>query len=287
MEKRIKCFFMLFLLLISITKVNALSVSKNNLTIEKGSNDNVELYANTEVPVSSVTFTLVYSTYDIPANFYVNQGYRDTNPSGIVHNVIFDEPKSGKILLGRVNINVKNFPNDNAGSISINTANAKTEDGTSINLNNQTINVTIGTPIKEEPIEEVKEIDKNLLDKIESKLVKINITKDVFEYTVTIDKDIKELDLKPIAKDKDTKIDIKTQKIAELTDNKLLIDTELNGTKQTYTLNIIIKENKEMDKSIIDKGEFKENKSYKGKWVVITIVLIIAFIANILLNKKK
>lgn len=286
MKKRIKYFFMIFLLLINVDNVNALSVSKNDLTIEKGGNDTVELYANSEVEVSSVTFTLVYSTYDIPANFMVNPGYTDTNPNGITHNIVFGETKSGKIQLGTININVKNFPNDTAGTVSIHTATAKTPDGNTISLNNQILNIKIGTPVKEEPKEEVK-VDTNLLDKIESKMVKIGLVKDQFEYTVTIDKDIKELDLKPIAKDEKAKITIKTQKISELTDNKLLIDTELNDIKQTYTINIKIKEKNKIDKSIIDKGEFEENKSYKGKWLFMIVVLILAFVANILLNKKK
>ncbi len=282
---------MVFLLLISINKVNALSVSKNDITIEKGGNDTIELYANTEQEVNSVSFTLVYSTYDIPANFIVNPAYTDTNPNGITHNVIFNENKSGKILLGTININVKNFPNDTAGSISIHTASAKAADGNTINLNNQTINIKIGTPVPEEPKQEEKKeevkIDTNLLDKIESKIVKIVLIKDQFEYTITINKDIKELDLKPIAKDEKTEITIKTQKISELEDNKLLINTKLNDIEQTYTFNIKIKEKNKIDKSIIDKGEFKENKSYKGKWLVMIIVLLLAFAANILLNKKK
>ena len=290
MKKRINYFFVVFLLLISITKVNALSVSKNDITIEKGGNDTIELYANTEQEVTSVSFTLVYSTYDIPANFMVNPGYTDTNPNGITHNVIFNENKSGKIQLGTISISVKNFPNDTAGSISIHTASAKTADGNTINLNNQTINVKIGTPVPEEPKQEEKKeevkIDTNLLDKIESKIVKIGLIKDQFEYTITIDKDIKELDLKPIAKDEKTEIEIKTQKISELEDNKLLIKTKLNDIEQVYTFNIKIKEKNQIDKSIIDKGEFKENKSYKGKWLIMIVLLVLAFVANILLNRK-
>ena len=287
MKKRIKCFFVIFLLLIGITKVNALTVSKNDITIEKGSSDTIELYANTELEVSSVTFTLIYSTYDIPAGFMVNPGFTDTNPNGITHNVVFNESKSGKILLGTVSISVKNFPNDTAGTISIHTASAKTPDGTTINLDAQTINVKIGTPEPEQPKEEPKDIDKNLLDKIESKLVKISLVKDQFEYNLIIDKDIEELDLKPIAKDSNTKIDIETQKISELTDNKLVIKTTLNDVEQDYIFNIKIKEKNKIDKTIIDNGEFKENKSYKGKWFIMIIVLVLALVANMLFINKK
>ena len=280
---KLKYLFGLFLLLITFSKVNALELSKSDLTIEKGGNDSVELYANVEKDVISVTFTLVYSTYDIPANYSPAAGVTDTNPNGITHEVVFNEAKSGKILLGNVNINVVSNPKDTVGTVNIHTASAKDTNGETISLNAKNINIKVGTPV-EEPKEEPKEVDKNLLDKIESKIVKIELKKDVFDYTVNVKKEIDELDLKPIAKSEDTKIDISSQKISELKDGKIVITTKNNDTEQIYNIKVNVKEE---DQITIDKDEFKSDKSYKGKWIIVSIILIVALIISMLFAGKK
>ena len=307
MKKRIKYFFMVFLLLVSITKVEALSLSKNDLTIEKGGSDRVELYANVDATVKRVDFTLVFTTYDIPAAFIVNGAYTDTNPDGITHSVILPEAQSGKILLGTVDINVKKEPTDTAGSVSIHTASAVTTSDERVYLDSQTINIKIGTPEpttspsatpsapseSPKPSETPKPSEASastsktsamLLDRIESKIVKITIKQANFNYNVRVSSDVEELDLKPIAKDKDTKIDITTQKIKELKDNKIIITAENGNLKETYTINVKIKGKNEVE---IDKGEFVADKSYKSKWIIMSVILALSLAGSIIITKKK
>ena len=286
--KRMKYLITIFLLLISFSRVYALEVSKNDLTIERGKNDTVELYANVEKEVVSVTFTLVYSTYDIPANYAPASGVSDANPNGIRHELTFTEAKSGKILLGNININVVGNPKDTVGSVNIHTASAKDSNGEIISLNAQNINVRVGTQVeepKEEPKrEEPKVIDKNMLEKIESELVNIKLKENVFDYEVSIKDDVLELDLKPIAKDEGTSIDISSQKISELENNTIVITTKNGDTEQKYNIKVNIKDK---DEIIVDKTEFEDDKSYKGKWIVISIVLIVALIISMLFSRKK
>ena len=285
---KLKYLFGLFLLLITFSKVNALELSKSDLTIEKGSNDSVELYANVEKDVISVTFTLVYSTYDIPANFAPAAGVTDTNPNGITHEVVFNEAKTGKILLGNVNINVVSNPKDTVGTVNIHTASAKDTNGETISLNAKNINIKVGTPAeepKEEPKqEEPKEVDKNLLDKIESNIVTIKLKNDTFDYSVSIKDDVEELDLKAIAKDESTTIDISTQKISELENNTIVITAKNGDVEQKYNIKVNIKDKDEIE---VDKTDFKEDKSYKGKWIVVSIVLIVALLISMLFSRKK
>ena len=287
MKKRIKYFFVAFILLvIPFIKVLALSVSKNDLTIEKGGNNEIELYANTESEVISVSFTLVYSTYDIPANFTPADGFNDANPNSINHEIIFDKAKTGKILLGTIKINVKMEPKATIGTINLHTAKAKTKDGETINLNNQSINVKVGTPV-EEPKEEPKSA---LLTKIESKIVNIELKENTYEYTVDIDSKVEELDLKGIAEDSDATVEITTQKIKELKDNKIIITVKNGDAEKKYTINIVIKEDKKVKKDneiTIDNSKFEENKSYKGKWIFISIILIIILMVSLVLSRKK
>lgn len=286
MKRIFKFIFIIFLALISVNKVNALSVSENNIIIKKGESKNIELYANVTDSVTSVEFTLVFTTYDIPAYFAVNPNYQDQNPDGIKHKIVFPEAVTGQILLGTVSINVKNNPNDLLGTINIHSAKATNVEETVINLNSQNINVTVGTTeTTEEPPKENK--DPNLLEKIESKIVEIKLEKDVFEYTVKVKSEVEELDLKPVAKDTNSKVEISTQKIAELTDNKIIITVKNNDIEQKYTINIEKLKEEVKPEINIDEEEFHVNDSYRSKWLIATIIFIVVFMIGLLLTKKK
>lgn len=286
---RIKMYiFTIFVLLVGILPVNALSVSKNSVTIEKGQNSSIELYANSESEIKSVDFTLVFSTYDIPAYFRPADGNNDTNPNGINHHVVLGQASSGKVLVGSIDINVKLAAVDTVGAITLSNASAIGNNGNRISLNMQNINVKVGKPEttteddKEEKKEEEK--DKNLIDKIESKIVNIELKKDVFDYTVTIPDNVTELDLKVLPKDSDAKVDISTQKIKEIKDNKIVITVKSGDIEQKYNINIKVKEENEIK---IDEEEFKGSTSYKGKWVVIMVALLVVLGLSLVFNKKR
>ena len=316
MKKRIKYILITFLLLFNIGYVNALTVSKNELTIEKGGNEKIELYANVEAEVKKVDFTLVFSTYDIPAEFIVNSAYTDTNPNGVAHSIVLPEATSGKILLGTISISAKQNPTETSGTVNISSASATTSSDESISLNIQNINVKVtekpveepskpsesskpsepstasnpSTPSEPSPSSKKEEKDnkekedKGLLEKIESKIVKINLKKDVFEYTVTVKEDLEELDLKPVAKKEDTKIELSTQKIKELKDNKITITATNGDIKQEY---IITVKQKAKNEITIDTGSFEGDTSYKGKFIVISVIVLIALVISALISRKK
>ena len=177
-------------------------------------------------------------------------------------------------------------PEVSAGTVNLHTAKAKTKDGETVNLNNQSINVKVGTPV-EEPKEEPKSA---LLTKIESKIVNIELKENTYEYTVDIDSKVEELDLKGIAEDSDATVEITTQKIKELKDNKIIITVKNGDAEKKYTINIVIKEDKKVKKDneiTIDNSKFEENKGYKGKWIFISIILIIILMVNLVLSRKK
>lgn len=287
MKKLYKCLIFIGLLLLTNTKVFALSVSKDNLTLEPGKNETIELYANTDKEIVKVDFTLVYSTYDIPAVFSLAAGNTETMLSGIRHSVSLGEAKTGKILLGTIDVSVIANPKVKNGSVNISNVVAKTKDEENINLKNCFININVNDKnIK-------KEIDKNMLANIESKIVEIKLEKDKFDYEVDVDYDLVELDLKPIAKDENTKIDITTQKITDIKDNKIIITTELEDTKQIYTIKINVKEKPQKEvKVTIDNSEFKTDNTYKLKWIIILTLLAGSLIISLILssatkNKKR
>lgn len=274
----------LILLVLLPINVYALNIdNKNELTIEKGKNENINLTTNVEQEVSEIRFTLVYTSYDIPAYFNIASGLTDSNPNGIAHKIVFSEPVSGEIELGTINVKVVNNPTIKNGTITLHSASAITTDGSVITLDSQTINVTIGTKVDNN--EEVKkEITKNMLDKIDSSLVKIELKDDVYEYSVKIKEDIKELDLKPIAKDSNYKVEISTQKIDELKDNKIIIKVSNGDNNEEYIINVKQIKSEEVK---IDKSENKVEFKYKSKWIVMIVILSLVLFVGLMMIKKK
>lgn len=290
------CLIVTFFML--TTGVLALTVSENNIEIPKSDRKSIELSTNSEEMLTSVEFTLVYTTYDIPASFIVNPNYTDSNPNGIKHKIIFSEPINGNIILGNININVVDNPKDNAGTVNIHSAIGYTESGETINLTSQNINVTvlnnretntetneIEKP-KEDEQQETKKIDKNVLKEIKSDLVKINIQKDIFEYTIAINNDIEKLDLEPIAINESYKVKISNQEIATLEDNKINITiTDDKGNKIDYIIKVnILKDISDVE---IDDSDFKEKNTYKGKWIILVIIFSIILLFGLILTRKK
>lgn len=290
------CLIVTFFML--TTGVLALTVSENNIEIPKSDRKSIELSTNSEEMLTSVEFTLVYTTYDIPASFIVNPNYTDSNPNGIKHKIIFSEPINGNIILGNININVVDNPKDNTGTINIHSAIGYTKSGETINLTSQNINVTvlnnretntetneIEKP-KEDKQEETKNFDKNVLKEIKSDLVKINIQKDIFEYTIAINNDIEKLDLEPIAINESYKVEISNQEIATLEDNKINITiTDNKGNKIDYIIKVnILKDISDVE---IDDSDFKEKNTYKGKWIILVIIFSIILLFGLILTRKK
>ena len=278
--KRVRKYIsILIILLVPLMNIKALSIEKNEITIDKGEKEELKLYANTNETIKSVSFSLVYSSYDIPANFIPDPKYQE-ELSGTKHIITFDENRTGKILLGTININASNNPKDTNGNININGASAIKNNGDTVPLNSQNITVTI------EEKEQITENHKtSLLEKIESNLVKIDLKEGTYTYDITINNDIKELDLKAIPKENDTKVEISTQKINELKDNQIKITATQKDIKEEYTINVKI--NKEKAKVEIDNEEFIEDNSYKKKWTIIIGVLSVLLLISLIISKRK
>ena len=292
MKKIIYVILLTFLICFTSTKVYALSVDKNTIEIEKNKTEDINLYANVNSEVSSVEFTLTNSTYDFPAGFIVNSLFNNERANATKHKIIFDTPKTGKIQIGTINLRSVNNPKDKSGTISINNGSALTSSGEKIGLNSQSITVTLKDSNTTEKKEEVKQeevqveqIDKNMLEKINSDIVKINLKKDVFEYTVNVSNEIEALDLTPVAKDETYKIDITSQKINELQDGKIIITVSKDDFKQEYKINVKVDEKNKTDNS--KDSDFIPTYNYKGKWVGIIAVLTLVLVLGLMIKKKK
>lgn len=284
-NKLFKLIILSITLFIITPRVFALSVSEANVTIPPGGGKSIELSTTSDEPLTSIEFTLVYTTYDIPANFIVNNNYTDSSPNGIKHKVNFTNALSGKIVLGTVDIRVVNNPKDTVGTINIHSAKGYTSSGEVITLDNQNINVKIGEDNKPTTTNTTEKFDKNALKEIKSEKVKIELKKDTFDYTVTIPKDLEELDLAPVATNDNYKVEVSNQKISELTDNTITITVSDNqGNSSTY--NIKVNKLKDIEKVEIDKSDNLPKNTYTSKWLIAIIFFGVIFFFGLILTKK-
>lgn len=272
--------FLLVVFLINLPLVSALSVDNTELTVAKGEKSTVDVYADLKEETTKVSFSLVYTTYDVPATFKAEEGI--TLKTNTTKNTLtFSEAQKGQVKLGTIEISILKSAKANKGTIRLNSATATSKSGNISKLDPVELTVTIGTSTNNST--SVKE--SNLLKGITSKIVNIDLKDNVYTYEVNVKEDVKELDLVAVPKDEKSKVVISSQKISELKDGKITINvTSPSNTKEEYTVKVNVLKT---DKVEIDKEEFKADSSYKGKWVVVIIVSVVALLFGFTLSKKE
>lgn len=272
--------FLLVVFLINLPLVSALSVDSTELTVAKGEKATVNVYADLKEETTKVSFSLVYTTYDVPATFKAEEGII-LNTNTTKNTLTFSEAQKGQVKLGTIEISILKSAKANKGTIRLNSATATSKSGNISKLDPVELTVTIGTSTNNST--SVKE--SNLLKGITSKIVNIDLKDNVYTYEVNVKEDVKELDLVAVPKDEKSKVVISSQKISELKDGKIVINvTSPSNTKEEYTVKVNVLKT---DKVEIDKEEFKADSSYKGKWVVVIIVSVVALLFGFALSKKE
>lgn len=272
--------FLLVVFLINLPLVSALSVDNTELTVAKGEKSTVDVYADLKEETTKVSFSLVYTTYDVPATFKAEEGI--TLKTNTTKNTLtFSEAQKGQVKLGTIEISILKSAKANKGTIRLNSATATSKSGNISKLDPVELTVTIGTSTNNST--SVKE--SNLLKEITSKIVNIDLKDNVYTYEVNVKEDVKELDLVAVPKDEKSKVVISSQKISELKDGKIIINvTSPSNTKEEYTVKVNVLKTNKVE---IDKEKFKADSSYKGKWVVIIIVSVVALLFGFTLSKKE
>lgn len=272
--------FLLVVFLINLPLVSALSVDSTELTVAKGEKSTVNVYADLKEETTKVSFSLVYTTYDVPATFKAEEGIT-LNTNTTKNTLTFSEAQKGQVKLGTIEISILKSAKANKGTIRLNSATATSKSGNISKLDPVELTVTIGTSTNNST--SVKE--SNLLKGITSKIVNIDLKDNVYTYEVNVKEDVKELDLVAVPKDEKSKVVISSQKISELKDGKIIINvTSPSNTKEEYTVKVNVLKTNKVE---IDKEEFKADSSYKGKWVVIIIVSVVALLFGFTLSKKE
>lgn len=272
--------FLLVVFLINLPLVSALSVDNTELTVAKGEKSTVDVYADLKEETTKVSFSLVYTTYDVPATFKAEEGI--TLKTNTTKNTLtFSEAQKGQVKLGTIEISILKSAKANKGTIRLNSATATSKSGNISKLDPVELTVTIGTSTNNST--SVKE--SNLLKGVTSKIVNIDLKDNVYTYEVNVKEDVKELDLVAVPKDEKSKVVISSQKISDLKDGKITINvTSPSNTKEEYTVKVNVLKTNKVE---IDKEKFKADYSYKGKWVVIIIVSVVALLFGFTLSKKE
>lgn len=272
--------FLLVVFLINLPLVSALSVDNTELTVAKGEKSTVNVYADLKEETTKVSFSLVYTTYDVPATFKAEEGI--TLKTNTTKNTLtFSEAQKGQVKLGTIEISILKSAKANKGTIRLNSATATSKSGNISKLDPVELTVTIGTSTNNST--SVKE--SNLLKGITSKIVNIDLKDNVYTYEVNVKEDVKELDLVAVPKDEKSKVVISSQKISDLKDGKITINvTSPSNTKEEYTVKVNVLKTNKVE---IDKEEFKADSSYKGKWIVVIIVSVVALLFGFILSKKE
>lgn len=274
MKKLLKVLFSISLIFILINKVEALTLEEKELHLAKGETKEIEVTENFSEKIKKLEFNLVYYNNDITGTFQVNSSYQDKT-SGIKHEIVFQNGVSGEISLGKLQVLVAKNSSLQKGIININNVQATTLNGKILNLENISLPIFIDS--KKE-----NTVTGNLIEKIDSNLVNISLKENTYEYKVTVKEDIKELDLKPITKYQDTIIDISSQKLEKEKNNIIIITAKKDNIEEEYKIQV--KYQKDIK---IDTHKYKEDNSYKKKWIIIASIFSIIFIIGLFLFKKE
>ena len=269
--------FVLFLIPINVTY--ALSLDNNELTLAKGENGTVDVYADLEEKTKSVSFSLVFTSYDVPASFKAEAGFKN-KINATKNTLTFTEPQEGKVKLGTIEIDVSKTAKVNKGTIKLSNATASTSSGKVIKLNPTELKVTVGTSSNTEKVKE-----SNLLKEIKSDIVTIDLQDNVYTYEINLSEEVEELDLQAVPKDEKSKVLISNQKISDLKDGTITITvTSSSNTKEEYKIKVNVLKTEKVE---IDKEEFEADTSYKRKWIAVIIVSTVILGFGFVLSRKK
>lgn len=274
MKKLLKVLFSISLIFILINKVEALTLEEKELHLAKGETKEIEVTEKFSEKIKKLEFNLVYYNNDITGTFQVNSSYQDKT-SGIKHEIVFPNGVSGELSLGKLQVFVAKNSSLQKGIININNVQATTLNGKILNLENISLPIFIDS--KKE-----NTVTGNLIEKIDSNLVNISLKENTYEYKVTVKEDIKELDLKPITKYQDTIIDISSQKLEKEKNNIIIITAKKDNIEEEYKIQV--KYQKDIK---IDTHKYKEDNSYKKKWIIIMIFFGSFFVVGLLFLKKE
>ena len=256
--------------------------SSEEINIAPGKTKTVDVIVDSDEDFTSASFNVITTSSYV--NFYsvdISDEFKRVDGKGYI--LTSEEPKKSGTKIASVTL--------------------KASDSASIGTTGliRLINSTVTTSSKMElAINQVKvtvsneKSSNNNLASMSSSIAEISFSKDTLEYNVTVPNDTSEFDLTVTAEDALATVNISNQQLKTNKTNITVTVTAENGSTKEYKVVV----NKEKKKTTTKAKENKENNSnkteetknsdsYKPKWIVVLIGLLVVFVLDMLYMKKK
>lgn len=257
--------------------------SSEEINIAPGKTKTVDVIVDSDEDFTSASFNVITTSSYV--NFYsidISDEFKRVDGKGYI--LTSEEPKKSGTKIASVTL--------------------KASDSASIGTTGfiRLINSTVTTSSKMElAINQVKvtvsneKSSNNNLASMTSNISEISFSKDTLEYNVTVPNDTSEFDLTATAEDTLATVNISDQQLKTNKTNITVTVTAENGSTKEYKVIVNKQKKKTTTKAKVNK-ENNSNKtedtknndnSYKPKWIVVLIGLLVVFLLDILYMKKK
>ena len=253
--------------------------SSEEINIAPGKTKTVDVIVDSDEDFTSASFNVITTSSYV--NFYsvdISDEFKRVDGKGYI--LTSDEPKKSGTKIASVTL--------------------KASDSASIGTTGlvRLINSTVTTSSKMElAINQVKvtvsneKSSNNNLASMSSSIAEISFSKDTLEYNVTVPNDTSEFDLTATAEDALATVNISNQQLKTNKTNITVTVTAEDGSTKEYKV-IVNKEKKKTTTKAKENNsnkteETKNSDSYKPKWIVVLIGLLVVFVLDMLYMKKK
>lgn len=256
--------------------------SSEEINIAPGKTKTVDVIVDSDEDFTSASFNVITTSSYV--NFYsidISDEFKRVDGKGYI--LTSEEPKKSGTKIASVTL--------------------KASDSASIGTTGfiRLINSTVTTSSKMElAINQVKvtvsneKSSNNNLASMTSNIAEISFSKDTLEYNVTVPNDTSEFDLTATAEDTLATVNISDQQLKTNKTNITVTVTAENGSTKEYKVIVNKQKKKTTTKAKVNKEnnsnkteDTKNNDSYKPKWIVVLVGLLVVFILDILYMKKK
>ena len=253
--------------------------SSEEINIAPGKTKTVDVIVDSDEDFTSASFNVITTSSYV--NFYsvdISDEFKRVDGKGYI--LTSEEPKKSGTKIASVTL--------------------KASDSASIGTTGliRLINSTVTTSSKMElAINQVKvtvsneKSSNNNLASMSSSIAEISFSKDTLEYNVTVPNDTSEFDLTVTAEDALATVNISNQQLKTNKTNITVTVTAEDGSTKEYKV-IVNKEKKKTTTKAKENNsnkteETKNSDSYKPKWIVVLIGLLVMFVLDMLYMKKK
>ena len=250
--------------------------SSDEINIAPGKTKSIDVIVDSEEDFTEVSFNVITtSTY---INFYsvdISKEFKRVDGKGYI--LTSEEPKKSGTKIASDSASV-----GTTGLVKLINSTVTTSSKMELAINQ--VKVTVSN----------EKSSNNNLSSMSSSIAEISFSKDILEYTVEVPNDTKEFDLTATAEDALATVNVSNQQLKTNKTNITVTVTAEDGSTKEYKVIVNKEKKKTTTKAKANKEnnsnkneETKNSDSYKPKWIVVLIGLLVVFVLDMLYMKKK